>query len=171
MTQLLSLRAYARHRKAQGLTGTTDGAVRKALATGRITAAADGRVDPEQADRAWAASTAPRVFLTRKGDTLSYSANWSLPAAPCRGSWAPTEAQSKRWRAWRHQLNTILTGMSNDSVWDQVDKPIVPTGSPRLDAFFCAWNDVVNAIVDLDKVLQQYAFAADHDDAEDEEEG
>ncbi len=47
----LSLRAYARHR------GVSHTAVRKALAAGRITAAADGSIDPEQADRQWSAST------------------------------------------------------------------------------------------------------------------
>ena len=40
----LSIRAYARHR------GVSDAAVRKAIATGRITPEADGTVDPERAD-------------------------------------------------------------------------------------------------------------------------
>ena len=50
----LSIRGYARHR------GVTHQAVRKALATGRITVGADGGIDPAVADRAWAATTAPR---------------------------------------------------------------------------------------------------------------
>jgi hypothetical protein len=51
----LSIRGYARHRRV------THEAVRKALAAGRITAGADGTIDPATADRAWAATTAPRM--------------------------------------------------------------------------------------------------------------
>ena len=51
----LSIRAYARHR------GVSDAAVRKAIATGRITPEADGTVDSERADAEWARNTeAPR---------------------------------------------------------------------------------------------------------------
>lgn len=47
----LSIRAYARHR------GVSHTAVRKALASGRITASDDGTIDPARADEAWATST------------------------------------------------------------------------------------------------------------------
>ena len=47
----LSIRAYARHR------GVSHTAVRKALASGRITANDDGTIDPALADEAWATST------------------------------------------------------------------------------------------------------------------
>jgi hypothetical protein len=53
----LSLRAYAKHRKALGLRGGTDAAVRKAVATGRIRLLADGTVDPVAADASWDANT------------------------------------------------------------------------------------------------------------------
>lgn len=53
----LSRRAYAAHRKAQGLIGGTDTAVRKALAAGRIVLEQDGTIDPERADRMWASGT------------------------------------------------------------------------------------------------------------------
>jgi len=49
----LSRRAYARHR------GVADNAVRKAIASGRITLEPDGTIDPEKADRDWAARTDP----------------------------------------------------------------------------------------------------------------
>lgn len=49
----LSRRAYARHR------GVAENAVRKAIASGRITLEADGTIDPEKADRDWAARTDP----------------------------------------------------------------------------------------------------------------
>lgn len=53
----LSRRAYAAHRKARGLTGGTDAAVRKAIATGRIDVEPDGSINPARADAQWAAAT------------------------------------------------------------------------------------------------------------------
>jgi len=50
----MSLRAYARHR------GVSLRAVQKALASGRIRARADGRLDADMADANWASNTAPR---------------------------------------------------------------------------------------------------------------
>lgn len=49
----MSRRAYAAHR------GVSDTAVRKAIATGRITVEADGSIDPDKADAQWAAHTDP----------------------------------------------------------------------------------------------------------------
>jgi len=52
----ISIRAYARHR------GVSDAAVRKAIATGRVTPETDGTIDPERADAEWARNTeAPRT--------------------------------------------------------------------------------------------------------------
>jgi hypothetical protein len=51
VTAGLSIRAYARRR------GVSHESVRKALATGRISAGPDGRIDPAAADRQWATST------------------------------------------------------------------------------------------------------------------
>src|SRR5260221_959211 len=53
----MSLRGYAAHRRDRGLMGGTHGAVEKALASGRITALADGKIDPDLADIEWAASS------------------------------------------------------------------------------------------------------------------
>lgn len=49
----LSRRAYAAHR------GVSEAAVRKAIASGRITLEADGTINPVIADQQWAASTDP----------------------------------------------------------------------------------------------------------------
>lgn len=49
----LSRRAYARHR------GVAENAVRKAIASGRITLEPDGTIDPEKADRDWVSRTDP----------------------------------------------------------------------------------------------------------------
>jgi hypothetical protein len=51
MGKPMSQRAYSRHR------GVTHRAVQKAIASGRIPVTADGKVDAESADRAWAANT------------------------------------------------------------------------------------------------------------------
>ena len=49
----LSLRAYARHR------GMSEGAVRVAIKTGRITKNDDGKIDPVVADEQWAINSDP----------------------------------------------------------------------------------------------------------------
>lgn len=53
----LSRRAYAAHRQAKGLPGVTDTAVRKAIASGRITTLPDGTIDPARADAEWRSGT------------------------------------------------------------------------------------------------------------------
>lgn len=55
----LSRRAYAAHRKARGLPGSVESAVRKAIASGRIAVEADGTIDPVKADRQWELATNP----------------------------------------------------------------------------------------------------------------
>ncbi len=51
MSQNMSMRAYARYR------GISDGAVRKAIQTGRITANADGSIDVDRANEQWRLNT------------------------------------------------------------------------------------------------------------------
>ena len=59
----ISIRAYARNRRARGMSGGSDAAVRKAIRTGRIMLNSDGTVDAERADREWAARTLTRMVL------------------------------------------------------------------------------------------------------------
>jgi pyruvate/2-oxoglutarate dehydrogenase complex dihydrolipoamide acyltransferase (E2) component len=56
----MSLRAYARHR------GVSLRAVQKAIASGRISTQADGRLDAASADANWASNTAPRPIPAAK---------------------------------------------------------------------------------------------------------
>ncbi len=56
----MSLRAYARHR------GVSLRAVQKALASGRITARQDGRLDAAATDANWTRNTAPRPLPASK---------------------------------------------------------------------------------------------------------
>jgi len=55
----LSIRAYAKHRRREGLRGHTPGAVQKALKTGRIRKTPEGKIDPAQADAEWEGRSSP----------------------------------------------------------------------------------------------------------------
>jgi hypothetical protein len=54
---MMGQREYARHRLALGLPGGTLAAVQKALKSGRIAPAQDGKIDSDAADASWAART------------------------------------------------------------------------------------------------------------------
>jgi hypothetical protein len=61
----MSRRKYAEHR------GVSEKAVRKAIATGRITLEPDGTIDPLKADRRWAAQTDPSKQRARKSAPIT----------------------------------------------------------------------------------------------------
>ena len=89
LPDLMSLRAYAASRKERGLPGGTHGAVRKAIASKRITLV-DGKFDPGVVDYQWARRTE------------QYAAN--LPAgaraaADDGGSYADAKLRTERVRA------------------------------------------------------------------------
>ncbi len=70
----LSIRGYARHR------GISHVAVMKAIEAGRITQAADGTIDAEQADRDWEQNTgSPRKRITMQNHTAAESISTSSP--------------------------------------------------------------------------------------------
>jgi hypothetical protein len=75
----LSRRAYARHR------GVAENAVRKALASGRISIEPDGTIDPVKADAAWARATDPAQQRKRRepqpAETAAPSATRPVPIA------------------------------------------------------------------------------------------
>ncbi len=58
--KLMSLRAYARSRRARGLPGGSLRSVQKALASKRIMAF-DGKIEPERADLEWEQNTNPAL--------------------------------------------------------------------------------------------------------------
>lgn len=72
----MSLRAYARHR------GVSLRAVQKALASGRIAAREDGRLDADVADRNWARNTAPRPRPASKPVSRVPIKEVASPASP-----------------------------------------------------------------------------------------
>lgn len=100
----ISIRAYGRHR------GVSDTAVRKAIATGRITALADGTIDPARADTEWAANTtsvdaparAPRPARAR---AMAQDETLSPPAgAPAGNSYAQARTANEVLKAQHHKL-------------------------------------------------------------------
>lgn len=56
-----SIRAYARHRRERGLVGASPWSVQKALREGRIERNAEGKIEPEIADRQWEENTNPAM--------------------------------------------------------------------------------------------------------------
>ncbi|QWP77498.1 elements of external origin [Lysobacter sp. K5869] len=100
----ISIRAYGRHR------GVSDTAVRKAIATGRITALSDGTIDPARADAEWAANTtsadaparAPRPARPR---AVAQEETLSAPAgAPAGNSYAQARTANEVLKAQHHKL-------------------------------------------------------------------
>ncbi|WP_394538764.1 elements of external origin [Lysobacter enzymogenes] len=100
----ISIRAYGRHR------GVSDTAVRKAIATGRISALADGTIDPVRADTEWAANTtsadaparAPRPARAR---AMAQDETLSAPAgAPAGNSYAQARTANEVLKAQHHKL-------------------------------------------------------------------
>jgi hypothetical protein len=83
----MSLRAYARHR------GVSLRAVQKALASGRISARKDGRLDAEVADANWARNTAPRPLPSSTPATKSSGQAKAAKQAPPQSSHHHAEAR------------------------------------------------------------------------------
>lgn len=79
----LSIRAYARQR------GVSDAAVRKAIQSGRITAEADGTIDPARADRDWQQHT--QAHLRRRGEGPTFDTG----AREATGSGGATLVQAR----------------------------------------------------------------------------
>lgn len=105
----LSIRKYAEHRKSQGLPGGTVNAIQKAIAAGRITRNARGKIDPDVADDQWAQNTSPARSPA------------GAPPAPRRSSGGPTSktdapdyqhAKALRETALAHKAQLELAEMA-----------------------------------------------------------
>jgi len=91
----LSRRAYA------ALRGVHESAVRKAIATGRITTEADGTIDAVKADAMWDASTNPAK--QRGAQTRAPATGWCFGAdrqSRPAGRWAIGRAHLRRIERW-----------------------------------------------------------------------
>lgn len=100
-TEGLSIRAYAEHRRARGLVGTSPWSVQKALKAGRITRNRDGKIDPAVADEQWDQNTSPtmrREPQPRRPQAPARAAEGSkgIPVPPLAQSRAIREAYQAR---------------------------------------------------------------------------
>lgn len=111
----LSQRGYAAHRKSKGLSGQSHTAVRKALATGRISALPDGSIDPASADRQWAAETDVALQRTEVAAAPS-SATVATPAASVDEEKQPVDDRQPIPRRAIDELKEVLreAGESDD---------------------------------------------------------
>jgi hypothetical protein len=72
--ELLSLRAYARSRRARGLRGGTLKTIQRAVRAGRLTLEANGRINPTKADACWETTISPDAQVRRASQTLANGA-------------------------------------------------------------------------------------------------
>jgi phage terminase Nu1 subunit (DNA packaging protein) len=101
----IALRAYARHRKAAGLTGGTLRAVQEAIAEGRLSkSVVDGKIaDVELADQEWSASTkADYVPLT--GPAATQATATATAASPQVNALADARARREAAQAELREL-------------------------------------------------------------------
>lgn len=103
---LLSIRAYARHRAAQGLPGGTHPAVLKAIRTGRIRRAEDGQIDAAAADLAWAANSG------EQGKPIQ-----PPPPAPAPSPDPPEDGAPPDESASAHTGMTLAEASAIEKVW------------------------------------------------------
>ena len=104
----ISIRAYGRHR------GVSDTAVRKAIATGRISALPDGTIDAARADADWDANTtraelagpgaAPRPARARAAAAFGEEYASSPTSAPTGNSYAQARTANEVLKAQHHKL-------------------------------------------------------------------
>lgn len=72
----LSIRAYAKHREI------TEGAVRKAIKSGRITKNENGKIDPIIADNQWQQNSDPAQLQNKTPETFENTETPALNAGP-----------------------------------------------------------------------------------------
>lgn len=115
----LSRRAYADHRKALGLSGTSEAAVRKALLAGRITALPDGTIDPAAADREWGGSTsAAKVRSGRPIEAESYRLDEDEQERPIIIA-SPTAGMDEKSAATLNQVKIAQEKLKLDEALDK----------------------------------------------------
>ena len=140
MATPVSQRAYARHR------GVTHRAVQKAIAAGRISVSSDGKVDPDVADRAWAANTdesKPRNSVSgtprpvRHADSGAGMSSGSPSGSAAASGYQTARALHETYRARTARLE-----------FERLDGSLVPVDDVRVQAFKAA-RRVRDAILGL----------------------
>jgi hypothetical protein len=149
----MNLQAYAKHRKEQGLRGTSHVAVLKAIESGRLTEPAvrkvDGRwhIDATLADQQWAGNTDPRGALSPPPAPID-----TRQPHPAGGG--PSLAEAKRARAvWQAERERIEL--------QQLKGELVSTAEVKAEAFNVARVVRDNMLAIPDRVIPTLASMSD----------
>ena len=149
----MNLQAYAKHRKEQGLRGTSHVAVLKAIESGRLTEPAvrkvDGRwhIDATLADQQWAGNTDPRGALPPPPSSID-----TRQPHPAGGG--PSLAEAKRARAvWQAERERIEL--------QQLKGELVSTAEVKAEAFNVARVVRDNMLAIPDRVIPTLASMSD----------
>jgi len=124
----LSIRAYADHRKAQGLPGGSKWSVTKAIRDGRITRNQHGKINPDAADRQWETNTDPAQVRDHKAMSNNAkqrlrSQGQSVPSRPGIPSYQESRAIREAYRArltkleYEEQAGKLLRADEVEEVW------------------------------------------------------
>jgi hypothetical protein len=149
----MNLQAYAKHRKEQGLRGTSHVAVLKAIESGRLTEPAvrkvDGRwhIDATLADQQWAGNTDPRGALPPPPGPID-----TRQPHPAGGG--PSLAEAKRARAvWQAERERIEL--------QQLKGELISTAEVKAEAFNVARVVRDNMLAIPDRVIPTLASMSD----------
>ena len=149
----MNLQAYAKHRKEQGLRGTSHVAVLKAIESGRLTEPAvrkvDGRwhIDATLADQQWAGNTDPRGALPPPPSPID-----TRQPHPAGGG--PSLAEAKRARAvWQAERERIEL--------QQLKGELISTAEVKAEAFNVARVVRDNMLAIPDRVIPTLASMSD----------
>ena len=113
----LSIRAYAKHR------GISEGAVRKAIKTGRISTNANGKIDASKADAQWQQNS----DLAQKPATIA-KANYQTPPPSSNVGSTPSYLQS---RAIREAYSARMA----KSNFERESKKLISAVQVKVDAY------------------------------------
>ena len=119
----LSIRSYAKHR------GVTEGAVRKAIKSGRISKKANGKIDPDLADRQWSKNTDPAQIKKSEEKEPTQEAKSISSSNPL--SVGPSYQQS---RAIKEAYNAKLTRLQ----FEKESKKLISVDEVKISAFNAA---------------------------------
>jgi len=154
----MNLKAYAAHRKAQGLRGTSHVAVLKAIESGRLTEPAvrkvDGRwhIDATLADQQWADNTDHRAGFASPPPPTPPGPIDSRQPHPAGGG--PSLAEAKRARAvWQAERERIEL--------QQLKGELISTAEVKAEAFNIARIVRDNMLAIPDRVIPTLASMKD----------
>lgn len=127
MSKGLSIRAYADHRKQQGLPGGSAWSVKKALRDQRITRDAQGKIDPAVADRQWEKNTSP----AQQRDTRELSAKAKGRAAGTPDPAQPGIPSYSQSRAVKEAYQARIARLQYEEMTGQ----LIRTDGVKVEAF------------------------------------